>query len=47
MEQTLERWQCEKTAAYLSDAVARAERDPKKRRCSGRWPKPLNSRPGS
>jgi len=30
MEQTLERWRCEKTAAYLSDAVARAERDPAK-----------------
>jgi vacuolar iron transporter family protein len=30
MEDTLERWRSEKTAAYLSDAVARAERDPAK-----------------
>ncbi len=30
MEGTLERWQSEKTAAYLSSAVARRERDPKK-----------------
>jgi vacuolar iron transporter family protein len=30
MEGTLERWQSEKTAAYLSNAVARAERDPNK-----------------
>lgn len=30
MEQTLARWQAEKTAAYLSSAVARAERDPAK-----------------
>ena len=30
MEGTLERWQSEKTAAYLSSAVARAERDPNK-----------------
>ena len=30
MEETLERWRSEKTAAYLSSAVARAERDPNK-----------------
>jgi VIT1/CCC1 family predicted Fe2+/Mn2+ transporter len=30
MEQTLERWRSEMTAAYLSGAVARAERDPAK-----------------
>ena len=30
MEGTLKRWQSEKTAAYLSNAVARAERDPNK-----------------
>ena len=30
MEGTLERWRSEKTAAYLSSAVARAERDPNK-----------------
>ena len=30
MEQTLERWQSEKTASFLSSAVARAEPDPKK-----------------
>jgi len=35
MEQTLERWRCEKTAAYLSDAVARAERDPAKAKLFG------------
>ena len=30
MEDTLERWQSEKTAAYLSGAVAAAESDPGK-----------------
>lgn len=30
MEETLERWQSEKTAAYLSGAVAAAENDPDK-----------------
>jgi len=30
VEDTLERWRSEKTAAYLSGAVAAAERDPGK-----------------
>ena len=35
MEDALERWRSEKTAAYLSGAVAAAERDPAKAKLFG------------
>jgi len=44
MEDTLERWRSEKTAAYLSGAVAGVEPDPVKEKLFATWRRRPNSR---